>query len=338
MEPSTWNDTNQHWISQFLLKGFKAKKSSNRIFRLDCSTGALERLKIADVASTDHLLTDRDDALMREIEDRACTVVDQLRKRDLRIRRADRNALDRLVLALWANNPFHGFNKEKARREVVEEVVQNLSVAFAPHGGVIDHNEIAPWVDQQLNEDYLSHTFNTSQGTVERVLRQMTLTVCEPPEGEFFVIGDAPVLMVRDKAHGTANLRNPGSQVILPISSGCLLLYDWSPGHEVVQAGQALAHADLASLDDDYRYGLHCRYLYGRTEAALERSGKLGLHWEPKERPAFVSTRWAAMQMDYEAAGRALEAHEIESNRRLGTIARDIVSIARQNNLAEPPD
>ena len=337
MEPSTWNDKkNQHWISQFLLKGFKAKGSSSRIFRLDCVTGEIEPYRIDKVASKDHLLTNRDDALMDGIERQGSRVIDQLRKRNFGISQEQRRDLDRLVLALWANNPFHGFNKAKARRDVVEGVVQNLVDAFSPHGGVVDPAEIAPWVDQQFNEDYLSHTLETPLSTVERVLGRMTLSVCQPPEGEFFVIGDAPILMVREEVNGFLNLRNLGSQVILPVGSRCLLLYDWSPGHELVQAGPVLGNVDLGSLDDDYRYQLRCRYMYGRSQAVLERSNRLELHWQSKERPRFVSSRWAAMQLEYEAAESTLQVREIESNQRLGTIARDIVSFARQGNLTAP--
>ena len=345
MKPSTWNDKNQHWISRFLLKGFKAKGSSNVIFRLDCASGAIERRKIAKVASMYHLLTDRDDALMDSIENRACTVVDQLRKRKLRIGEEDRRALDRLVFALWANNPFHGVNKEKARLNVIERVVRDLVDTFASQSGVVDPAEITPWVNQLLNEDYLSHTMDTPPhtidtplGTVERVLRQMTLNVCHPPNGEFFVIGDAPVSMVREKVNGSTNLRNLGSQVIFPIGSGCLLLYDWSPGHQLVQAGPVLSSRDLVSLDDDYRYKLRYRYIYGRDEATLERTSRLRLQWRSKQTPRFGSSGWVTAQLEYQAADLALEVEEKESNRRLRNIARDIVSTARLSNLSAPTE
>ena len=39
MEPSTWNPTNQHWLSRFLLKGFKAKGKSSLIYERDNVTG-----------------------------------------------------------------------------------------------------------------------------------------------------------------------------------------------------------------------------------------------------------------------------------------------------------
>ena len=68
MQPSTWNDTNQHWIPQFLLKGFGLKGKANRVFQMDKTTRAIEVRKVSEVASTQGLLTDVDDGLMRSIE------------------------------------------------------------------------------------------------------------------------------------------------------------------------------------------------------------------------------------------------------------------------------
>ena len=34
MQPSTWNDTNQHWIPQFLLKGFGIRKRAASVYEL----------------------------------------------------------------------------------------------------------------------------------------------------------------------------------------------------------------------------------------------------------------------------------------------------------------
>ena len=51
MQPSTWNDTNQHWVPQFLLKGFGIKKKASQVWELDKHTGVIAKRKVREVAS-----------------------------------------------------------------------------------------------------------------------------------------------------------------------------------------------------------------------------------------------------------------------------------------------
>ena len=81
-QPSTWNDTNQHWIPQFLLKGFGIRSKSSTIYELDKQTKVVTVRNVEKIASKQHLLTDRDDDLVKAIERRATEVISAIRKLD----------------------------------------------------------------------------------------------------------------------------------------------------------------------------------------------------------------------------------------------------------------
>ena len=115
MQPSTWNDTNQHWVSQFLLKGFGIKGNAAKVWQLDKRTGLVEICQVKSAASKQRLMTDRDDELMKHIEIQATGPIRNIRKRKLRITEKDRNAIDQLVAAMMQNDPYNGVDYEKAR-------------------------------------------------------------------------------------------------------------------------------------------------------------------------------------------------------------------------------
>ena len=80
MLPSTWNAANQHWISQFLLRGFGTKRRRSQVYRLDRSDASLSCERVDRVASRSFLMTELDDRVLRAIEDRASQSVSLLRK------------------------------------------------------------------------------------------------------------------------------------------------------------------------------------------------------------------------------------------------------------------
>ena len=57
MQPSTWNERNQHWIPQFLLKGFGTKGNASTVYELDKQTKKIRLAPVDDVASKEHLHT-----------------------------------------------------------------------------------------------------------------------------------------------------------------------------------------------------------------------------------------------------------------------------------------
>ena len=118
MTPSTWNDTNQHWIPQFLLKGFGIAGKASYLYELDKRTGSIERRNVADAASKPHLLSELDDELVRKIEVVSSKAVARIRKGDLHIDKEDRQALDALTWVLYLNDPYE-IDKETTRQAVI---------------------------------------------------------------------------------------------------------------------------------------------------------------------------------------------------------------------------
>ena len=328
MEPSTWNDENQHWLSQFLLKGFGQKRKASRVFQLDCDTGDIESVKVKDVASKMHLLSERDDGFLRGIETRAAETVDKIRKGSRGISEEDRLNLDALVWAMIINDPYHGADKEKARNEVVADVSQEMVEAFKTQGGIVDPGDMMSMVDETMNHDYLSLAMGQRDAESPRILRVMGLTVYQPPKDAFFVIGDSPVIAVRETSLAGPTLLNPGSQIILPIQHSCLLVYDWATPHNLVRDGGQVSYNQVHSLDHDYRYELKCRYLYGRTKESLLRSAKLRLRWSVQERSKEVQDGWWMMQYKQAELERLRNEFEQHERTTLQEIARRVVAEA----------
>ena len=107
MHQSTWNDTNQHWIPQFLLRGFGIRKKASSVYELDNQTKAISVREVKEAASKQHLLTDRDDAEVGKIENRAKEAVRAIGKGNLdHIGKDERQAVDKLVCAMMLDDPL----------------------------------------------------------------------------------------------------------------------------------------------------------------------------------------------------------------------------------------
>ena len=269
MQQSTWNDTNQHWIPQFLLKGFGIKKRSSSIYEMDKETGTIRTCNVKDVASKPRLLTERDDELLRCIERRSARVVGQIRKGKLELEQEDRRVLDSLVFAMMRNDPYSGLDDRKTRKDTVDDVSHEFAETIEKHGGSIDLQLLMDFVDGRSNHDYLSMAVGKQDGLVLKALGLMGLQVCQPAIGEFFIIGDSPVLVVRGTSNGVRNLLNAGSQVILPIHSRHVLVYGWETPENLIQFGNDADRKQVRSLNQDYFLGTNCRYIYGRDVESL---------------------------------------------------------------------
>ena len=297
MQPSTWNETNQHWIPQFLLKGFGIRKNASSVYQLDKETKVVAVRKVSEAASKARVLTERDDEVMRGIERRAAAVIDAIRKGQLdRVNEDGRRAVDKLVMAMTLNDPYHGIDVETTRANSIADVIVELNAAVNRYGGALDEPDISNYMDERLTHDLLAGFVDSSTQIVASALRAMGLQAFTAPEGEFFVIGDSPVLVVRGVVDGETNLLNPGSQVILPINSRCVLVYTWSIGMNVIDRGGILDREQIGSLNSDYHDGVKCRYLYGRNVETLRRSQLLPMSWSPRGRSNDVSSGWAMMQ------------------------------------------
>lgn len=296
MQSSTWNDTNQHWIPQFLLKGFGTRKKASIVYELDKETKAVDVRRVKVAASKRHLLTDRDDEMMRGIESRAADAIDAIRKGRLNhIKQEDRQAIDKLVCAMIVNDPYSNFDAEDTRKQAIADVTKELNEALNRLGA-----ELAPdvheYIDDQFGHERLANFLDSRHNQTIVALRLMGLVAYEPAEGELFIVGDSPVLVVRGTENGESSLLNPGSQVILPIGSRCVLVYSWATEMNVVADGGQLDRAQVRSLNSDYYHGTNSRYIYGRDEETLRRSWLLPLNWVQGERSKEVRNGWFMMR------------------------------------------
>ena len=237
MRSSTWNDTYQHWIPQFLLKGFGIRGQSSKVFELDRETGNIEVRRVADAASKQRLLTERDDELMKSIEQRTKDLIGRIRKGKLNLNEEDRRALDKLVFALMHNDPYSGFDDETTRRKIVDSLSNMVVEAFAQQGGAINIQDMRDYTNELWSHDYLSTMIEMEELMVLDALRFMGLSAHKPVDSESFLLGDSPVLVARGTVSGVTDLRNPGSQIILPIQSRCMLVYSWETPFNLIQSG-----------------------------------------------------------------------------------------------------
>lgn len=297
MLPSTWNDTNQHWIPQFLLKGFGIRKDASIVYELDKQTMAIAVRKVKEAASKQYLLTERDDELMRGIESRAATTIDAIRKGRLnRIDENGRQSVDNLVLGMLVNDPYQGVDVGTARETAIAEMVRRLSQAALKYGGILDEPDFRGFIDTRFTHDHLSGLMDLTGSQALMALRLMGLQAFKPADGESFIIGDSPVLAIRGAMNGGTNLLNPGSQVILPIGSRCILAYTWATETNMIDDGGTLDREQVRSLNSDYYHGAKCRHIYGRDEDTLKRARLLPLTWTPHERSNEVKSGWFMMQ------------------------------------------
>ena len=298
MQTSTWNDTNQHWIPQFLLKGFGIKGKSSKTYELNKETMSVTIRNVNKIASKAHLLTEQDDGLMRIIESRAAPAIDAIRKNRLnRFSINERKVIDQLVCSMILNDPNNGLDAEATRKEVIAKITAELNTALNKVGGMLDEPDIREYFDEQLTHDLLSSFMESNRNQVIDSLRFMGLQACQAPDGELFVIGDSPVLVVRNPVNDDGNLLNPGSQVILPISSTCILVYAWATEMNLIADGDILAKEQVRSLNSDYYHGTNSKYIYGRDEDVLKRSQLMTLGRPLGERSTEVKSGWYMMQL-----------------------------------------
>ena len=333
MQPSTWNDTNQHWIPQFLLKGFGLKWKANRVFQMDKTTRAIEVRKVSEVASTQGLLTDVDDGLMRSIERQADPVIDKIRNGNTLINRSERKDLDRLVAALVQNDPYNGLDREKMREEIIESTTREVVATFAASRSLVNHEDmkeiLKEILDERFNHDYLALMFGREDNQILSVLGFMGLTANYSSEEGSLIIGDSPVLAVRNSVEGKPSLRNTGSQVILPISSKCLLVYLWTTRRNLLDKGGVVDKEQVLTLNRDYYHESNCRFLYGRTRNALEQSRMLPLQWTPRTRSMEVADGWHAMQSQLQEQDDRNRVEEAADKEELLGAVRQVVERAR---------
>ena len=325
MHPSTWNDTNQHWTPQFLLKGFGIKGHASKVYALETHTSKITIRKVGDMASKLGLLTERDDHLMKRIEARSARVVNRIRKGDLGMRPREREVLDSLVFALMRNDPYSGSDDERTRREVVHNFSLELTEAIQQQRGLVSLRDVKEFADRYLSHDFLSIAMDPNDSLVLRVLRLMGLSVHVPEDGEHLVIGDSPVLVVRGEVAGVTNLLNPGSQIILPIHSRCLLVYSWDTPFNLIQSSTHLDSNQVRSLNSDYLHGTNSQFIFGRTRESLLCTQIPQVQPEGTARSSAVNIGWLMLQSELAKISRTRTKRDAEEKGELDLVARELV-------------
>ena len=191
-------------------------------------------------------------------------------------------------------------------------------------------------MDERLTYHLLSGFVDSPTQLVASALRAMGLQAFTAPEGEFFIIGDSPVLVVRGVVNGERNLLNPGSQVILPVSSRCVLVYTWSTEMNVIESGGTLDREQVRLLNSDYYRETKCRYIYGRNAETLRRSQLLPLRWTPRERSNDVTSGWAMVQHLRQAKERLQAAQDAARTMAFEYGARELVDSAIAQSGVQP--
>ena len=329
MQPSTWNETNQHWIPQFLLRGFGTKGNAGTVYELDKQTKKVRPASVDDVASKEHLVTEADDRLVGSIEKSASRAIQAIRKGHLnRIGGDERHAVNRMVCAMILNDPHSGFDAEATRKQVIDDVIAELNDAVSKYGGALDQPGYINYFDERFGHDWVSHYIESEFNQVLLSLSLMGLVAFKPPDGEFFVIGDSPVLVIRNSVAGQPNLLNPGSQVILPIGSRCMLVYAWSTDMNLIYDGGILDKEQVRSLNSDY-HETNSLHIYGRDEETIRRSQLLPLEWKPRQRSTDLNRGWHIVQFLQRVDQRQLEAQKATDAAILNLGAQDLVERAR---------
>ena len=227
--------SNQHWIPQFLLKGFGRKSQASRVYRLDKETGLISIERVDKVASKVGLLTEVDDLLLGGIENKAKDVIRRIRKGRLNLTEDDRAALDRMVLVMMLTDPYSGVKEANMRERVVEDVSRQVVETAWREGMPVDRQRIKASIMQAMPRGYVSIALMSEHPLTLLALQLMGLTVHDTKGPA--VIGDSPVLVFRAIDDGAPSLLNAGSEVALPISSSKVLTYRWETAINYIARG-----------------------------------------------------------------------------------------------------
>ena len=330
MQPSTWNDTNQHWIPQFLLRGFGIKGRASQVYEMDKETGDIRIRAVEDVASKQRLLTERDDELMKAIEICSTRTIGRIRKGDLSIQQEDRQALNALVFAMMRNDPHSGFDETRMREDTTKDLSNEIAEAIDRQGGLVNLQDLKDFIGERFSHDYLNVSMGMWHSLALKALELMGLRVHESVEGEFFTIGDSPVLVVRGTDGDSSNLLNPGSQVILPIHSRRVLVYSWETPVNLIRPGDVLGREQVRSLGRDYYYESDSRYVFGRNRVSLEHARMPQVPQASGAHSTGVSDGWHAMQGESLRVSRSRAETDKEHRRELDAFVRELVLRARE--------
>ncbi len=332
MQRSTWNDTNQHWVPQFLLKGFGIKGDASHVYEMHKQTGVIEVRDVEDVASEPQLLTELDDNLMKRIEARTARVIGRIRKGNLELQEHERQEIDALVFAMMRNDPYSALNDDRTRDDIVSSVSNEVIDALKLEGGIANPQFLKDLVNKYFSHDYLSMAMGMEDNLARKILGYMGLRAHKAAGEESFVIGDSPVLVIRGSYANARSLVYPGSQIVLPIHSGCVLVYSWETHTNLIDSGRDLSDLEVRSLNRDYFHGSKSQHIFGRTCESLKNARKLQMKWNSEVHPPTVNDGWLKMLGEVAKVSRSRAEKSAEQKASLSSFAHGVVEQARSQS------
>ena len=226
--PST--DTNQHYVSQFLLRGFHAG-SGAQIWAFDKLTGRSFTTAVKDVASEHGFYNIGDsaeiDEVIRKFEDATAPIVEEIRTRKT-LRGLNEHK------RIWLS----GFTalqlvRTKAFSERSQDMMRQITHVVTQVSG----GKLSKKIRKQLgldapgseHEKTLATILGLVRSAVDKLLDK-TLVLYRSDGSSPFWIGDSPVAMHNtinpgDGLRSTLGLGVPGIEIYLPISSELVLAH-----------------------------------------------------------------------------------------------------------------
>lgn len=249
-------DTNQHYVSQFLLRGFHAS-SPAQIWAFDKLTGKSFTTAINDIASEHGFYNIGDsaeiDEIIEKIEGETAPIVEEIRSR-----KTLRSLNDHKRIWLSGFTALQ-YVRTKAFSERSQDMMRQITHVVTEISG----GKLSRKIRKQLgldapgseHEKTLSTILDLMRSAVDHLLEK-TLVLYRSDESSPFWIGDSPVAMHNttnpgDGLRGTLGLAVPGIEIYLPISRD-LILAHMCPSiavaygaldHEAARMGFIHAHA-----------------------------------------------------------------------------------------------
>ena len=267
--PNTCDNSKQHWVSQFLLKGFGLPGNASHVYTLDKRTLSITTRSVDDVASKVNLLTAQDNSRLTSIEGNITEAVQRLRKDDrIHLTVKERQLLNDLVLSLILADPYSGVKRDKLRKEVVQNTANMIAEIAFLNGLPVSRSRLQSSMHPLLPEDVLTLALDSENSLTSIALSLMGLSVHKTPKP--VVIGDSPVMIARAPLNGVPGLLNFGSEIALPIAYNCVLVYDWITEPNTVILGEPLTPQQSHLVGHYYWSIAKCQYVFSRTPDALD--------------------------------------------------------------------
>ncbi len=266
--PNTWDNSNQHWVSQFLLKGFGLPGNASHVYTLDKRTLSTTIRSVDDVASKVNLLTAQDNSRLTSIERSITGAVQRLRKgHQIHLAVKERQLLNDLVLSLILADPYSGVKREKLRKDVVQNTANMIAEIAFRNGLPVSRPRLQSSMHPLLPEDVLTLALDSENSLTSIALSLMGLSIHKATKP--LVIGDSPVMIARARRNSVPSLLNFGSEIALPIAYNCVLVYDWVTEPNTVTLADPLTNQQSRLVGHYYWSISRCRYVFSRTRDAL---------------------------------------------------------------------